>query len=80
MKSQNSEQSLNFTLPLNPDGLPIVVLWDQFVVGSSVFIPAINTNKLINQMRSVARGHQITLRAVERIENGRLGVRFWRVL
>ena len=65
---------------LNPDGLPILVVWEKFVVGSSVFIPAVNTTKLMRQMRAVAKDYNMTLQAAERIENKKLGVRFWRVL
>lgn len=65
---------------INPDGVPISILWERFTVGSSVFVPAVNTHKLQVQMRLVAKECGMTLQAAERIENGRLGVRFWRVV
>lgn len=65
---------------LNPDGVPILVVWKKFVVGASIFIPAVNTTKLMRQMRTVAKNYNMTLQAAERIENKKLGVRFWRVL
>lgn len=76
----NERQLPTSNSELNPDGLPIRVLWDQFVVGASVFIPAVNTTKLMRQMRAVAKNYNMTLQAAERIEGGKLGVRFWRVL
>ena len=34
---------------ISPDGVRIFVDWDKFVPGASVFIPAINTIKAIDQ-------------------------------
>jgi hypothetical protein len=34
----------------------------------------------MRQMRVIAKDHEMTLQAAERIEGGKLGVRFWRVL
>lgn len=80
MPNSGPSQTSRSIRRLNPDGLPIVIVWDQFVVGASVFIPAVNTRKLMIQMRYLAKEQNITLQAVERIENGKLGVRFWRVV
>lgn len=76
----NSEPSLIFNQRVNPDGVPIVILWDRLEVGASVFIPAVNTNRLLRQMRKLAQRHNMAFQAVERIENGKLGVRFWRMV
>lgn len=65
---------------INPDGLPISIEWRKFVVGSSMFIPAVNVSRLIRQMRSGARAYGMQLHHMERIENGKLGARFWRVM
>ena len=65
---------------INPDGVPINVVWADLVVGASVFIPAINMAKLVRQMRLAATARGIQLKWVERIENGKLGTRFWRFL
>jgi hypothetical protein len=65
---------------LAPDGIAIVVDWGQFVVGSSVFIPAINTTELIAQVYEIANRYGWTLEDRFRIENGKQGVRFWRIL
>jgi hypothetical protein len=65
---------------INPDGVPMSIEWKKFVVGASMFIPAVNVTRLVRQMRSVARTNGIKVHHVERIENGKLGVRFWRVM
>jgi uncharacterized protein YfaT (DUF1175 family) len=65
---------------LSPDGVRIKINWEQFVVGSSIFVPAINLVKLNKQMQDVARFKEIQVKGFDRIENGKLGMRFWRVL
>ena len=65
---------------INPDGVPINVVWDELVVGASVFIPAVNVRKLAIQMRNASLRRQMGLKGIERIEAGKLGMRFWRVL
>jgi hypothetical protein len=65
---------------INPDGVPIIVLWADLPIGASVFIPAINIMKLVRQMRRAANLRKMHLQWAERIENGKLGARFWRVL
>jgi hypothetical protein len=65
---------------VNPDGLPINVLWVDLVVGASVFIPAVNIVKLARQMNRAAKVRGMQLKWVERIESGKLGARFWRIL
>ena len=65
---------------LSPDGVRIKINWEQFVVGSSIFVPAINLVKLNKQMQEVAKVKEIQVKGFDRIENGKLGMRFWRVL
>ena len=65
---------------LSPDGVRIKINWEQFVVGSSIFVPAINLVKLNKQMQDVAKVKEIQVKGFDRIENGKLGTRFWRVL
>jgi hypothetical protein len=65
---------------LNPDGVVIDVNWDAFVVGASLFIPAINLSALNKQMQIVAKDNNLILKGVQRIEAGKLGMRFWRIL
>ena len=66
---------------LNPDGVHIVVKWEDMDVGSSVFIPCINTDKAIQQLKTICvnrKGWDIRAKVV--IENPHVGVRVWRIL
>jgi hypothetical protein len=49
-------------------------------VGSSVFIPAINITELIAQFYEVSDAHKWYIEHRFRIENGKQGVRFWRLV
>lgn len=65
---------------LAPDGVPVRVAWDKFVPGSSFFIPCVNTVECVRQVHEASVLHDWTLDVRIAIENGRWGVRFWRVL
>ncbi len=65
---------------LSPDGVRIVVDWDGFVVGSSIFIPAINTTEALIQIRAICDIPKYVVEHSVRIDNGRYGVRVWRVV
>ena len=65
---------------LSPDGVRIFVDWDNFPVGASVFVPVIDSETLRRQLKHVVGTLKITIEVRNRIENGRLGVRIWRVL
>lgn len=66
--------------PICPDNLPILINWHELVVGASVFIPALNLHKLKRQMLQESDKRGIRLVGKERIEGGKLGMRFWRVV
>ena len=63
-----------------PDGVVIDVNWDKFEIGSSVFIPAINLFELEKQVKKIAIKKDFQIKSAERIEKGKLGMRFWRIL
>ena len=63
-----------------PDGIEIVIDWNNFQVNASVFIPAINTTLLNKEMKQIAADKNIQLVGKELIEGGKWGMRFWRVL
>ena len=65
---------------LDPDGVKISIKWDKFVVGASVFIPCIDTEKAKKQLKRVASLKQYQISIQIRIENGMWGVRTWRHL
>lgn len=71
---------LVFSKPINPDGVEIKIRWSLFPVGASVFVPALNLSKLIRQLQREASVRGLRLVHAERIEAGKMGVRFWRVL
>lgn len=68
------------TYDLAPDGIRIVVNWGSMVVGASFFIPCINTQGAIKDLKRITgeRGWSISVKSF--IENGKLGVRIWRTL
>jgi hypothetical protein len=63
-----------------PDGVVIDINWDNFEVGMSVFVPAVNLSKLNKQMQIAAKFKNATVKGFDRIESGKLGMRFWRIL
>ena len=63
-----------------PDGVVIDINWDNFHVGMSVFIPAVNLSMLDKQMQTIAKDKGIVIKGFDRIENKKLGMRFWRIV
>jgi|TARA_R100000541_G_scaffold14718_1_gene24099 hypothetical protein len=65
---------------LCPDGVRIIVNWDNMVTSSSVFILCVNTQVAIEQAKKIttARGWQTETQV--RVEDGKLGVRIWRTV
>ena len=87
-EKKKSPQQRNTRLPLRvmregqvcPDGVVIDINWGAFEIGTSVFIPAINLTRLNKQMQKVANNKQMQIKGFDRIESGKLGMRFWRIL
>jgi hypothetical protein len=65
---------------LCPDGVRIIVNWDNMVTSSSVFILCVNTQVAIEQAKKItdAKGWQTETQV--RVEDGKLGVRIWRTV
>lgn len=63
-----------------PDGAVISINWDNFHIGTSVFVPAVNLTRLDKQMQTIAKSKGVTIKGFHRIENKKLGMRFWRIL
>lgn len=63
---------------LNPDGIVIRVNWDNMDVGSSAFIPCLDTEKARSQLKSVADQKLWEIDTQICVEGSRLGVRVWR--
>ena len=45
----------------------------------SIFIPAVDTVKLKDQVEKLTRNRGFRVKGIERIEGGLLGMRFWRM-
>ena len=73
-------QGILRTYDLNPDGIRIVVRWNKFVVGTSIFIPCIDTVKAVQQINKITSDKEMQVKSHVRVENDRLGVRVWRLL
>ena len=65
---------------VNPDGIRIVLKWDTFVTGSSMFVPCVNTHECVRQLKSIAKNKQLCVVTKIVVENKRLGVRIWRTV
>ena len=69
------------THDLNPDGVRIVVDWGAMVVGSSIFVPCIDTDKALKQVKRICVDEMewdVVARAV--ISSSHTGVRVWILL
>jgi hypothetical protein len=66
------------TYDLAPDGVRIEVNWDNMHIGTSIFVPCINTEEATKEVARICteKGWEIESRL--RIEDECLGVRFWR--
>ena len=64
---------------LNPDGVRIVVNWDNMVINASIFVPCVDTDKAIKQVKNIAliKGWEIVTRVT--VENNKFGLRVWRM-
>ena len=65
---------------LNPDGLRVTINWEGMAVGSSFFLPCINTDKGMKQLKSVAKMKAWEFDMQICIENKKLGLRVWRTM
>jgi len=65
---------------LNPDGIRVLVDWDNFPVNASVFIPAIDSELLHKQLKEIVEAYGWAMETRVCIENSKLGVRIWRVM
>jgi len=68
------------TYDLSPDGVAIEVNWEHMAVGTSIFVPCINTSEAIKQVNKIMSDKHWSAEHRLRIEDGNLGVRFWRTL
>ena len=64
---------------LNPDGVRIIVNWDDMVAGSSVFILSVNVQEALSQIKKVMNDKGWEYQMQIRVEDEKLGVRIWRL-
>jgi|TARA_R110000823_G_scaffold234386_3_gene360605 phosphoribosylamine-glycine ligase len=74
------KQAVLRTDDLNPDGVRIVVNWDDMVVGTSVFVPCINTEEAMRQAAKILVAKDYKTEAKVVVENKILGIRIWRTV
>jgi len=65
---------------LNPDGVRIVVNWGNMVTSSSVFVPCVDAQEAIRQIKNIVKTKGWDVETHVRVENNKLGVRIWRIL
>ena len=63
---------------LQTHGIPIKIDWGKFKVGTSFFIPGIDQDDLIRQVRREMQRLKIVVQVQAVVENNMLGVRVWR--
>lgn len=61
-----------------PDGVRIVIQWGKFTVGTSIFVPCINTKKAREQLKAITNRKKMKTESRVCTENGLLGIRVWR--
>ena len=64
---------------ISPDGVRIVVDWSKFTSGASVFIPCVNTKRAIDHVAMAVGLPKSNLEKRVRVEDGKYGVRGWRM-
>tara|TARA_R100001143_G_C3283567_1_gene97870 strand:+ start:289 stop:516 length:228 start_codon:yes stop_codon:yes gene_type:complete len=74
------EQGVLKISDLNPDGVRIIVAWDELVVGASVFIPCINTEEAMKQAAKIVVEKDFKTEARVVVEDEILGIRIWRTM
>tara|TARA_R110000822_G_scaffold14327_10_gene50597 strand:- start:4755 stop:4991 length:237 start_codon:yes stop_codon:yes gene_type:complete len=77
--SKRSKKILR-TYDLHPDGVHLTVDWGKMVIGSSLFIPCINTEEALKQAFNIFNDQKWTFKHKIKIENGILGLRIWRIV
>lgn len=64
---------------ITSDGVPVVIEWHKFVVGSSFYIPCLDRHALAQQIEAAAKERFMRVKFKFTLEDGTQGVRFWRI-
>lgn len=59
---------------------PILVQWDKFLPGTSMFIPCLNRGAVERYLLSECRRMRFTVVTKKVVENKKYGVRIWRTM
>ena len=65
---------------MDPDGVIVVINWDNMRVGMSAFVPCVNTTKALKQLKNIFTLKQWQYEIRVLVESNMLGVRIWRTL
>ncbi len=65
---------------LNPDGVRVIVDWEDMDIGTSIFVPCVNTEAAKKQIKTFFHSQAWQYVIKVRIEGGKLGVRAWRTI
>jgi hypothetical protein len=63
---------------ISPDGLRVVVDWEQFTPGMSFFLPCVNYKKALDHIVEASKIPRAELEYRVLIEDGKYGLRVWR--
>jgi len=66
-------------MKITADGVPVVIEWHKFVLGTSFYIPCLDRQALAGQVVIAAEERNMRLKYRLVMENGTQGVRFWRI-
>jgi hypothetical protein len=63
---------------IDPDGVVITISWDKMTVGTSIFVPCLNTEKASRQIKAITNEKGWEIKQKVKIEGNKLGLRVWR--
>ena len=66
-------------MEITTEGVPVVVEWHKFVVGSSFYIPCLDRLALADKIVTAAAERNLRVKYRLTLEKGTQGVRFWRI-
>ena len=72
------DQGILRTYDLNPDGVRVVINWEKMVVNASIFIPCINIEEALSQIKLITAEKGWGVETKILIEDEKLGLRVWR--
>jgi len=64
---------------LSPDGVRVLIDWSKFIVGTSIFVPCINTKTAFKHIVEASQIEKTDLVKRVCIEKGKYGLRVWRM-